>query len=132
MNFKPHHAAFTVNNLEESVTWYKEKLGFTVTHEYKKHGGGRAIVERGSVRIEFFNFGEATKPLPDYRKELMKDLHTVGIKHLCIEVEDLDAIVKDLAQKGVPTREIDTAGFGGRYTFFKDCNGILVELYQKP
>jgi len=131
MKFKPHHAAFTVNNLQESIKWYQETLGFTVTHTYEKHGGGRALLECGDVRIELFNFGKETKPLPDYRKELMEDLQVQGIKHLCIEVEDLDKMVALLHEKGIKTREIDTAGFGGRYTFFKDCNGILIELYQK-
>lgn len=133
MKFEPHHVAFTVNNIEESVAWYKEILGFKVTHEYKKHGGGRAIIELDKVRIELFDFGEDTKPLPDYRKDLMEDLQVVGIKHLCIEVKDLDKMIQSLTTKGIKDiREIDTAGFGGRYTFIKDCNGILVELYESP
>lgn len=48
-----------------------------------------------------------------------------------IQVDNIDEIVKDLQSKGVTfVMDIDTAGFGGRYTFFKDCNDILVELFQ--
>ena len=85
----------------------------------------------GDVRVELFCFREDTKVLPDYRKDLMDDLHVLGTKHLCIEVENLDQTIEDLKQKGVKfATELDTAGFGGRYIFFKDCNGILIELYQ--
>ena len=131
MKFKPHHAAFTVNNINESIKWYQKKLGFKVTHQYNKLGSERAIMELDEVRLELFNFEKETLPLPDYRKELFNDLHVQGIKHLCIEVEDLDKIIKSLNKMNVETRKVDTAGFGGRFTFIKDCNGILIELYQR-
>lgn len=131
MKFKPHHVALTVKNTSESIKWYQEKLGCKILHNYKKHGMEITQLQLDEVRIELFDYGKVTKPLPDYRKELMDDLHVIGTKHLCIEVEDLNKMVQSLNEKGVETREIDTAGFGGRYTFFKDCNGILIELYQK-
>ncbi|MDP2671304.1 MAG: VOC family protein [bacterium] len=129
--FKPHHIALTVNNVEESSRWYHEKLGFQTLHHYKKQGMEIILLRLKEVLIELFSFEESTKPLPNYRQTLMEDLHTVGTKHLCIEVENLDKVVKDLKSKGVEfVMETDDAGFGGRYIFFKDCNGILVELYQ--
>lgn len=131
MKFKPHHIAFTVGNLEESIAWYKEKLGFEIVHKYFKNGWQIALMKLDDVQIELFGF-DKTNPLPEHSKDLMSDLHTVGTKHLCIEVEDLNEIIQDLKAKGVEfVTEIDTASFGGRYTFFKDCNGILIELYQK-
>ena len=131
MKFKPHHVAITVNNVKETILWYKKNLGFVVTHEYDMYDGLKAILQKDDVRLEFFDFGKMNKPLPAYRKDLMDDLHVIGTKHLCIEVEDLDTLVEDLKQKGIETRKIDTAGFGGRFTFIKDNNGILIEFYQK-
>jgi len=116
--------------MEQTVEWYKNNLGFLVTHDYGKYGAKKILLQKDDVRIELFDFGEENKPLPDYRKDLMDDIHVIGTKHLCIEVEDLDALVEDLNKKGVQTRDIDTAGFGGRFTFIKDNNGILIELYQ--
>lgn len=131
MKSKPHHAAFTVKNAEESMNWYKEKLGFEVIHRYDRHGMEITQLKLDEVRIELFCYKEETKPLPAYRKKLMDDLHVIGTKHLCIEVEDLDLMIKELKGKGVEfATELDTAGFGGRYIFIKDCNGILIELYQ--
>ncbi len=131
MKFKYHHTALTVNNIEDTIKWYKDNLGFSVTHEYEMYGGKKAILLLDEIRIELFDFGKANKPLPDYRKELMEDLHTIGTKHLSIEVDDLKQTVSSLKNKGVEVRDIAEAGFGGTFTFIKDCNGILIELYQK-
>lgn len=131
MSFQPHHTAFTVSNMDESVTWYQEKLGFAIKHRYNKHGMEIAILELDKVRLELFCYGETTKPLPEYRTDLMEDLHVIGTKHLSIQVDNIDQIVEELKGKGVEfVMNIDTVGFGGRYTFFKDCNGILVEFFE--
>lgn len=131
MKCKPHHTALTVKNTDETIAWYQEKLGFTVTHRYNKHGMEITIMELDDVRLEIFCYTDETQPLPDYREDLMEDLHVMGTKHLSIQVEDIDSLVKDLKNKGVEfVMDIDNAGFGGRYTFFKDCNGILIELLQ--
>jgi catechol 2,3-dioxygenase-like lactoylglutathione lyase family enzyme len=131
MKFKSNHVAFTVNNIDESIKWYSEKLGFTVVFRYNKHDMKIAILKLGEVRIELFCFNKNTKALPDYRKDLMNDLHVIGTKHLCIEVDNLDQAIKTFKTRGIIfTREIDAAAFGGRYIFFKDCNDILIELYQ--
>jgi len=131
MKLKPHHVALTVKNTEESIRWYQDKLGFQVIHRYNKHGMEITQLKLENVRLELFCYGQNTKPLPDYRKNLVDDLHVIGTKHLCIEVDNLDEKIKKLKGKEVEfIMHIDTAGFGGRYIFFKDCNGILIEIYQ--
>ena len=131
MKLKPHHVALTVNNIEESTQWYKEKLGFSVVHDYDKNGMQIALLGSGDFKIELFHFPGNTKAFPDHKKDLMDDLHVIGTKHLCLEVENLDETIKELKEKDVEfATAIDTAGFGGRYIFIKDCNDILIELYQ--
>ncbi len=131
MKFKPHHVALTVSNTEQSINWYKDKLGFEIMHRYNKHGMEITQLKLEDVRLELFCYGQETKPLPDYRNDLMDDLHVMGTKHLCIEVEDLEGTIRELKSKGVEfATEVDKAGFGGKYIFFKDCNGILIELYE--
>jgi catechol 2,3-dioxygenase-like lactoylglutathione lyase family enzyme len=132
VNFRPHHVALTVNNTTESIGWYQSKLGFKVIHKYNKHGMEITQLKLENVRLELFCYGKDTKPRPNYRKALMDDLHVMGTKHLCIEVDDIDEMIKKLRAKDVEfATKIDTAGFGGRYIFIKDCNGILIEFYQE-
>ncbi len=126
-----HHVALAVRDMDESVQWYQDKLGFELIKRYEKRGSEIAHLSLGDTRIELFNYGEETKSLPEYRKGLETDLKTIGTKHLCIEVENLDACCRELKQRGVElATEIETAGFGGEFVFFRDCNGILIELYQ--
>ncbi|HZE87330.1 MAG TPA: VOC family protein [Methylomirabilota bacterium] len=131
MHFKTHHVAFTVNSLDESIKWYCDTLGFTLVNRFKRPVRDTALLRKDAVQIELFGINIGLKPLPNYRKNLLEDLQVVGTKHLCIEVDDLDKTVSMLKKKGVEfVIAIDQASFGGSYTFFKDCNGILIELYQ--
>lgn len=132
MGFKINHVALSVNSINESVQWYKEKLGFHVFHEYKSNELQITHIKLGGVIIELVCFRENTSSLPDYRNEFINDLHTVGTKHLCIELDNLETTVQTLRTKGVDfVTKVDTAAIGGKYIFFKDCNGILIELYEK-
>lgn len=132
MNLRPHHITFTVKNIDESIRWYNHKLGLPLIIKYQWQGLNVAHLKLGDIRLELFECGKETEPLPDYRKDLLKDLHVMGVKHLCIETDDIEKLVTDLKKKNVEfIQEINAAGIGGRKTFFKDCNGILVELYQK-
>ncbi len=132
MTLKANHFTFTVREIDESIKWYKEKLGLEVITRYEWNGLQIAHLELGDLRLELFDNGKDTLPLPDYRKELMSDLSVIGVKHLCLETDNLEKSVDELKEKGVEfIQEISKAGFGGRKTFFKDCNGIIIELYQK-
>lgn len=132
MNFKFHHVAIAVRDMQGSVKWYRDKLGFEQIHEYRSHDLCIVHLQLEGVRLELISFGDGTKELPRYRTGLIHDLHTAGTKHLCIEVNSMEETILTLKQNGVEfISEIDTTAFGGRYIFFKDCNGILIELYQK-
>lgn len=61
----------------------------------------------------------------------MKDLRVVGTKHMGLRVDNLEAMITQLKQKRVEIiTQPDTTFFGGRYAFIRDCNGILIELYE--
>lgn len=132
MKLSFNHVAFTVANLEESIKWYEDILGMKQIFTYQKGSVRFVFMRRDEITLELFHFGKDTKPLPEYRKELMDDLYVVGAKHLCIETDNLDESIDQLRKKGVEIAgEIDTAAIGGRFVFFRDCNGILIELYER-
>jgi catechol 2,3-dioxygenase-like lactoylglutathione lyase family enzyme len=60
--------------------------------------------------------------------------HDPGIRHLAFEVSDIDAVVKDLAAKGVsffsPVQTYEKTG--KRLVYFSGPEGILMELAEYP
>src|SRR3954471_1395318 len=130
-NMGIHHVALTVANIEKSVAWYKDIFQAEILERYSKKGATIVHLKIGNARLELFEFGTYTEPLPDYRRTLTDDLHVVGTKHVCFEAKDLSERRRELEGKGVIFgSEIETAGFGGKYFFLKDPDGILIELYQ--
>jgi catechol 2,3-dioxygenase-like lactoylglutathione lyase family enzyme len=126
-NKRFQHVALGVKNMQESVKWYRDMLGFEKLHDYQQKDMQIAHLALDDVRLELFCF-------PDMEasdaSELMSDLRTVGTRHLCIETDHLDMLIADLKQKGVEfAAELDTAYWGGRFIFIRDCNGTLIELY---
>ncbi|MCK4471771.1 MAG: methylmalonyl-CoA epimerase, partial [Anaerolineae bacterium] len=58
-----------------------------------------------------------------------------GLHHICLEVDDIEAALQDLAAKGI--RLIDEQprrGAHGRVAFLhpKSTHGVLIELIEKP
>jgi|SRR3989344_1656315 len=128
---KIHHVALSVHNIDRSIDWYKNNLGFQLETKYEKHNLTIAHLVLGDARVELFSSADS-KPLPQDRQTLKSDLRVIGTKHVCFEVDDIQGLVNTLKTRGVDFEtETDTAGFGGKYVFIKDLDGILIELYQK-
>jgi methylmalonyl-CoA/ethylmalonyl-CoA epimerase len=56
-----------------------------------------------------------------------------GMHHLCVEVEDIDGMLKQLAEHGVRLINETALELPGRKMAFvhpKSTNGVLVELYE--
>jgi methylmalonyl-CoA/ethylmalonyl-CoA epimerase len=57
-----------------------------------------------------------------------------GMHHICFEVDDIDAMLLDLQQKGIRLINETAMQLDGRKVAFvhpKSANGVLVELYQQ-
>ena len=125
-----HHGAVTVSDMEKSVAWYQENLGFVTKDEFRNDEMHIVLLQAGEARLELFVLKEG-KVLPDYRKSLLTDLGTVGTKHLAFQVTNIEKMVDKLKEKGVEIEsEVDTAAFGGKYAFIKDTDGNLIELFE--
>jgi methylmalonyl-CoA/ethylmalonyl-CoA epimerase len=59
-----------------------------------------------------------------------------GMHHLCLEVDDIEEMLRRLKEKGIQLiNETPMTGSGGRrYAFIhpKSANGVMVELYELP
>lgn len=132
MNIIGHHTAISVSDIEKSMEWYHRVLGFKPEMVVKRPDMGATIgmMSLQEYHLELFCFKDYN-PLPEYRKNLLDDLKTIGTKHLALGVENIDEVVEELSEKGVFFPEKPKLGATGhRYTFFHDPDRILIELYE--
>lgn len=127
MNFVFDHLAITVSNLEESVDFYTNILGFKTLGKLVQDNGNFTIVylDMGDKILELFFFTEKGKNIYSHND---KDM---GIKHFAFKVESVDKTFEYLKEKGVEFTMQPTDAEGGvRIAFFKDPNNILIEIIE--
>ena len=127
-----HHVGISVANLEESIAWYKEMLGFEEVMRMSEDAANKmeiGHIKRGNCYIELFQV-EGAKPLPEYRLDPSADLRVHGVKHFGLQVDDALAAVKELKAKGVEIAmgPIDTPGVC--FVFIRDNSGNALELIE--
>ncbi len=132
MNYKPHHTAISVRDLGPSLKFY-ETLGFKQVHRYDEDDGSMSIVhlKLGGTFLELFVYKENEQARSlDY--ELTSDLKKIGVKHIALQADDIEAALKDLKAKGLADQ--NTQITAGRtkvsYFFIKDPDGVWVEIVR--
>ena len=128
---KPHHCGISIPDLEASIEWYRDMLGFSLESRVTIEAANAeiAFIKRGGFRIELFEVSGAT-PLPDCRREPNQDLATHGTKHIALEVSDLTGLMAYLKRQGVDVA-IDVQPVENTImAFIRDNSGILIELIQ--
>lgn len=127
-----HHVGIVVQDLETSIAWYGQHLGFARVSDYAFPGVKAVFIERGNARLELFQT-DGSKPMEAGRQQPATNLQLGGINHFAIEVDDLDQTLADLSAKGVeivsPAREVPD-GRGYRFAFIRDNESMLIELLQ--
>lgn len=131
-----HHVGTSVPDLDAAVAWYRDVLGFARDYDYQiqsPHLQARvAFLRLGDCRVELFEVTGST-PMPANEGDIVAGLHQQGLKHFTLATDDLDVTMRALQARGVtfimPAADIPNSG-GERWAFFRDLNGLLVELYQ--
>ena len=125
------HVAMVVDDLEETLAFWREGLGLELSQVEE--------VPAEHSRVAFLPVGgsevELVLPTSDdsgLRRYLEK--RGPGMHHLCLEVDDIEGMLKHLKALGVQLiHESPVDGSGGRrYAFIhpKSANGVMVELYE--
>ncbi|MCL4529146.1 MAG: methylmalonyl-CoA epimerase [Chloroflexi bacterium] len=126
-----NHIAVVVDDMEKSLSFWRDALGIEV-HELRD-----VPVEKSQVAFLPLAGSEVelVKPTSDdsgIAKYLAK--RGPGMHHICLEVDDLDAMLVQLKSKGIHliNEEPRTAADGKKYAFVhpESTSGVLVELYQ--
>ncbi|MCI8910815.1 MAG: VOC family protein [Oscillibacter sp.] len=120
-----HHVAIIVSDYEKAKEFYVEKLGFPVLRENFRpdRGDWKLDLKFGDGELELFAIPGAP-PRPSYPE-------AQGLRHLAFRVEDVEAAARDLEALGIPCEPIRRDPYtGGRMTFFRDPDGLPLELHE--
>ena len=124
MNPSISHIYLPVRDVNESIDFYTQKLGFKLLRQYETNGRPSAYVTLGGILLELTP--STTTPSTDRRSELR-----IGIL-----VDDMDATLAEVREKGVEVaREPWQAQtFWGRQAQLRDPNGYLISIrqYREP
>ena len=122
---KQHHIAVICSSYEKAKEFYIDKLGFELYREvYRPETKDYLrMLRQGDTTLELF-----IKP---ENPERVTNPEAKGLRHLAFHVEDIDPVVRWLNAMGIETEPIrfDKVN-GGRFTFFKDPDGLPLELHE--
>ena len=132
LDLKHHHGGISVPDLEASIRWYAEVLGFEVEQRFEIPAipAKVAMLRRGDLRLELFEVPGA-QPLPEERRHPNLDLRTHGNKHLAFAIKDLDSAERELRSRGADIVWVRRFEFGANI-FVRDNSGNLIELVLQP
>ena len=117
------HVEIVTRNMEESIKFYTEVLGFEVKSSRKMDGS------RGVTEIAFLTLGESTLELLEFPDAApIPEQPCVGYRMMSVTVDDMQAANEHLKKHGVTiSREPVSLGESMRGEF-KDNNGVTIEI----
>ena len=116
------HPAIAADDVVKLTDWYCDVLGYEVFAQTDKPV---FIIEApDGTYIEMMPKDDTLRP--------ERTINTPGLSHLALRVNDMDAAMSALEQKGVVWEgaEFNAAG-GGRIRNFKDPEGNLLQILQR-
>ena len=120
-----HHVAIIVSDYNRSKDFYVNKLGFPILREnYRSdRNDWKLDLKCGGLELEIF-----AEPNPPKR---VTNPEACGLRHLAFWVPDVEETVKELEKKGISCEPVRTDVYTGkRMTFFKDPDGLPLELHE--
>jgi glyoxylase I family protein len=123
-----HHAAFICRNVEETILFYQDVMGFPLVDLMENRdypGSTHFFFDIGNQNmLAFFDF--PGHPHPDYEETIGGGHHVA----LSVTDEDFAAIKSRLSERDIPFMEIE--GGHGPNMFVADPNGLRIELIGEP
>ena len=122
---KQHHIAVISSDWEKAREFYIEKLGFALEKEFFRPAQNDYLrmLRQGDTVIELFIRPDAP--------QRVNNPEALGLRHLAFRVADIDPAVAWLNSLGIETEPVRVDPYnGGRFTFFKDPDGLPLELHE--
>lgn len=121
-----HHIAIISSNYAVTCRFYVEVLGLAIVSEvYRTERQSHKLNLRlaDGVELEIFSF-----PNPPSR---LTNPEACGLRHLALSVKNLDVAIAHLNAHGIAVEPVRIDEYTDRrFTFFKDPDGLPIELYE--
>jgi catechol 2,3-dioxygenase-like lactoylglutathione lyase family enzyme len=137
-----HHTAISTGDLERSVAFYRDLLGFKEAISSEWEVGTETLdkitgLQNSSARMMMLKAGNAFVEIFQFKTpspksaEAMRPVCDHGITHLCLAVTDVDAEYERLKAAGMIFHcPPQTTATGNRVTYGRDPDGNAIELLQ--
>lgn len=123
------HLGLAVRAIDDALPFFRDVLGLSIVPLGDSDGARIAGVAAGDALIEFLEPERPDSPIAKYL-----DKRGPGIHHLCLAVDDLDAMLATCRNAGITlVDETPRLGAEGKRIAFlhpKSTGGILVELSE--
>jgi len=113
-----NHVGVFVKDLNESVNFYTKVMGFQEAFSFKDKNGNPTTIYLQINHDTFLELAAATADRP------------VGLSHMGIWADDLNATVAALRQRGVKVDDPRVGASKAPLTNVTDPNGVRVELLE--
>ncbi len=115
------HACFTVSDLERSIRFYRDGLSLTPAFDFTDSSGRRTGIYLHVGGRSFIELFEGQVAAPADRQ---------SYRHICLEVDDIEATVRTLRGRGVEVSEPKLGGDQSYQAWITDPDGNRIELHQ--
>ncbi len=123
---KIHHIAIICKDYAVSKAFYTDVLGLEIIREVyraERKSYKLDLAVNGNYIIELFSF-----PDPPDRSSRPE---AAGLRHLAFDVDDLDKVIAELAEKQITAEPVRIDEFTGkRFTFIADPDQLPIEFYE--
>ena len=122
---KQHHIAIIASDWDKTKEFYMDKLGFELVREAYRPAQDDYLrmLRQGETVLEVF-----IKP---GNPERVNNPEAKGLRHLAFHVENVETAAAWLNSLGIETEPVtEDKCNGGRYVFFKDPDGLPLELHE--
>ena len=140
------HTGITVSNLERSLDFWQNVLGFELSH--RAHQTGARVEQITGVKGAELRLAVVKTPsghkielleyfAPADRTRVELRPCDVGHVHVALTVDDLDAVLKRIAESGwraagEPQTLTQGPNAGKRVVYVRDPDGTTIEFMQMP
>lgn len=114
------HICIGAADLERSERFYVDLLGMEVAFAFM----------RGGERIGFYLRAGSTTFIEVFAERERRMDDAAGLKHFCLEVEDIDALIEKLNAQGVAVSEKKLGADKAWQAWTTDPSGLRIELMQ--